>query len=179
MITWLRNKRFTSDESMRKGTIYKLVQVVKPKRKLYRIDSHLQSLGHTEVRLPPYNCDLSAIELAWAKVKSVVREGNMTGGLSFQKLRGITLKAIDAVTKTDWEAYCRHVQKLEEEYWKKDSIVTDVIDIMDISGDSSSGSEKSKSGGGGGGGGGEDDDDEEEEEEEVQLSDSQLTTPLH
>jgi transposase len=48
-------------------------------RKSYRIEQYLSALGHTVLRLPPYMCDLNAIELVWAKAKNYVRSaGNLT-----------------------------------------------------------------------------------------------------
>ncbi|KAJ8866617.1 hypothetical protein PR048_032477 [Dryococelus australis] len=102
MLTWLMNKGITRYMSMQNEDLYKLVEHAKPKEKVYKFDTYLTSLGHTVVRLPPYMCDLNDIELAWVK---------------------ITIKAIDSVTKTDWEGYCGHVQKLETEYRGKRTVL--------------------------------------------------------
>jgi hypothetical protein len=45
-----------------------------------------------------------------------------------QALQLQTIKAINSVTQQDWEGYCRHVAKLEEQYWEKDCIVEGIID---------------------------------------------------
>jgi hypothetical protein len=78
-------------------------------------------------------CDLSPIELAWAKMKRLVRLNNVTGNFSQQSLMDITKSAIASVTKEDWVGYSKHVQILEEQYWEKDGQLLDVIDNIIIS----------------------------------------------
>ena len=51
------------------------------------VDNIAKKYGHEVIRLPPYHCDLNAIELIWADEKNYeVREN-----------RGITLKSVEAV----------------------------------------------------------------------------------
>jgi transposase len=58
---------------------------LKLKEKIYKTDHILEKYGHTVVTLPPYVCDLNPTELAWAKIKRIVRENNVRGDLSLQK----------------------------------------------------------------------------------------------
>jgi transposase len=86
MISWLRNNGVDCNATMHKDSLYKLIVPLKPKEKAFKIDRILSDYGHTVVRLPPYMCDLNPIELAWAKIKRIVREHNVTADLSLQKL---------------------------------------------------------------------------------------------
>jgi transposase len=52
-------------------------------------------------------CDLNPIELAWAKIKRIVCENNVTGELSLQNLLQMVKDAVALVTKEDWEGFCR------------------------------------------------------------------------
>ncbi|KAJ4446923.1 hypothetical protein ANN_13624 [Periplaneta americana] len=36
------------------------------------------------------------------------------------------------VTRQDWAGFCHHVANLEAEYWEKDGVVPDVIDLISI-----------------------------------------------
>ena len=40
------------------------------------IDEIAKAAGHEVVRLPPYHCELSPIEIAWAQVKGYIRVHN-------------------------------------------------------------------------------------------------------
>ncbi|KAJ4447571.1 hypothetical protein ANN_09578 [Periplaneta americana] len=95
----------------------------------------LASHGHTVLRLLPYMCELSAIELIWAQMKRIVRENNVTGDLSLQALNNTAKYAIASKTKDDWKRCCDHVKKLEDSYWETDGRLPDVIDSIIISGD--------------------------------------------
>lgn len=44
--------------------------------KQYIIDQLIQDGGHEVLRLPPYQCDLNAIEEVWKDVKMAVAAGN-------------------------------------------------------------------------------------------------------
>jgi hypothetical protein len=98
---------------MRKDSLYKLTVPLKPKEKAFNIDRILSDYGHTVVRLPPYMCDLNPIELAWAKIKRIVREHNVTADLSLQKLLQTARDAIGQVNQEEWEGFCQHVESLE------------------------------------------------------------------
>jgi hypothetical protein len=50
-------------------------------------------------------CDLNPIELARPKIKRIVREYNVTGDLSLQKLLQMTKDAVALVTEEDWEGF--------------------------------------------------------------------------
>jgi hypothetical protein len=63
-------------------------------------------------------CDLSPIELELDKVKRLVQANDITGELSLQSLADVTKSAIASVTKEDWAGYSKHVQMLEQKYWK-------------------------------------------------------------
>jgi hypothetical protein len=80
------------------------------------------------LRFPPHMCDLSTMELAWAKVKRLVRLNNVTGDLSLQSLMDLTKSAIASVTKEDLAGYSKHVQMLEQQYWEENGQLPDVID---------------------------------------------------
>jgi transposase len=136
MIQFLRNRGVHCDEGMRKEHLFQIIELHRPREKQYKIDQFLSSKGHTVVRLPPYMCDLNPIELAWAKVKSYIRNCNCHGSLNFTELTEITEKAIMSVTENDWVGYCKKVEEVEAYYWKSDGIVSDVIDKIIITSDS-------------------------------------------
>ncbi|GLH15036.1 Uncharacterized protein GBIM_19437 [Gryllus bimaculatus] len=117
---------------------------LKPKNKIYKIDELFTSRGHSVIRLPPYMCELNPIEMAWAKIKRLLKERNVNGDISTAKLLDLTNWAITHVTTEDWMGYCSHVTKIESEYWERDGIVPDIIDSIVINMDSDNECEESK-----------------------------------
>ncbi|PNF33229.1 hypothetical protein B7P43_G11383 [Cryptotermes secundus] len=114
MISWLRHKGVDCNESMWKNDLYNQILSLKPKEKVFKINSILSGHGHSVIRLPLYMCDLDPIELAWAKIKWIVREHNETADLSLAKLLEVTNEAIQEVTADDWAGFCHHVESQEK-----------------------------------------------------------------
>lgn len=118
---------------MKKQELITLIDFHKPKEKVFKVDQCISSFGHTVVRLPPYMCDLNAIEFAWAQVKNYVRDRNCDGNLSLSRLTQLAEEAEKSVTVNDWVDYCRKVVETERKYWTNDGIVSDAIDNFIIS----------------------------------------------
>ncbi|XP_035225782.1 uncharacterized protein LOC118198254 [Stegodyphus dumicola] len=104
--------------------------------------------GHHVLRLPPYHCDLNAIEYVWSSVKGLIRKRNVTGDLSLENLKNLTQKALDEVTSQEWQAHCNYIEKLENSYWDKDENLEEIVYELIIqtgSSDSDSDSEETES----------------------------------
>ena len=84
--------------------------------------------GHDVIRLPPYHCDLNPMELAWAAVKRFIRVRNTASDLNLQTLQTLTTEAIESVKQQEWKNYCKHVGKIEDDYWKTDGLVEDYLE---------------------------------------------------
>ncbi|XP_022824365.1 uncharacterized protein LOC111354941 [Spodoptera litura] len=132
MLDWLTKNKVQASFSMRKVELYDLIQQNRTPEKTFKMDELIKGHGHDVLRLPPYMCDLNPIELAWAKVKRLVREHNITSDFSLVRLKEVTENAITQVTTADWCGYDKHVLALEEHYWKKDGLMEDVVDSFII-----------------------------------------------
>ncbi|XP_046981561.1 uncharacterized protein LOC124550863 [Schistocerca americana] len=131
MLQWLQKRQVPCSESMRKQVLFSLIQEHCPSEKSFVIDKMAKEKGHLVVRLPPHNCNLSAMELAWAKVKRLFRELSVTGDLLNDDLLQLVSETLLLVTADDWEGYCTNKQQLEEDYWRRDAVVEHAIeDIM-------------------------------------------------
>jgi hypothetical protein len=119
MINWLKNKGIQVNGTMHKVDLYTLVELNMSKEKKFRTDSKLVAFSHTVLQLPPYMCDLNMTELAWAKIKCIVKEKNVTGDLSVQSLQAFSEDAVNSVTKEDWEGYCQDVGKIVIGKWTR------------------------------------------------------------
>jgi hypothetical protein len=130
------------EEGMRKFTLFSLVVTIRPKEKVYHIDTLFAAHGHTVIRLPRYMCDMNHIELAWRQIKDYVISHNTAGDMSLTRLQKLVQEAIKGVTKEEWACYCRYVTNIENTYWEKDVIMENVIhDVIINLGDTDSGDE--------------------------------------
>ena len=94
------------------------------------IDNIAKKCGHEVIRLPPYHCDLNAIELIWADEKNYVAREN----------REMTLKSVEAlfrergsqITAEKFKKCIEHVKKVELSYWKTDRIIDQKMDKFEI-----------------------------------------------
>lgn len=92
------------------------------------MDKLLKESGHRVLRLPPYMCDLNAIEFVWAQVKHHVRSKNTAGNMSLTALQDLVNDAMGSVSPSDWKKYVDHVINIEKDYWNKDGIMEDAVD---------------------------------------------------
>ncbi|XP_055946985.1 uncharacterized protein LOC129980628 [Argiope bruennichi] len=102
----------------------------RPQKIAYKIDNLIEKEGDEVIRLPPYHCNLNAIEFVWSSVKRIIKERNVTGDLSLDNLKSLLQTAITAVTSAEWAAHCKHVEKLENNYWEKDELLEDLVDEL-------------------------------------------------
>ena len=130
MIQWLAGNNVPYTKTMRRHELSTLVQQHKKSEKTYQIDELIKLHGHEALRLPPHMCVLNPIELAWAEVKQKIRENNTTSTLSIGDLEILVKQVIQEVTPVGWENFCAHVEKIEQEYWKKDGLLEDVMDNL-------------------------------------------------
>lgn len=128
MVKWLENNNVPFQPTMRKPELMSLVDAFKSQEKVYRIDTLLSSAGHSVIRLPPYHCDLNAIELAWSKIKRLIKDQNIKGDFSLKLLKEKAEEAIEAVSERDWQGYCNHVKSIEEDYWEKDGVLEEEME---------------------------------------------------
>nr|XP_042906731.1 uncharacterized protein LOC122271028 [Parasteatoda tepidariorum] len=120
---------------MRKAELFSLIENNRPKEVVCSIDKLIKDQGH----LPPYHCNLNAIEYAWATVKIFVR--NTTGDLSLANLTALLYDAVNRVTADEWCSHCQHVENLENIYWEKDGLMADSIIISTADNSDSEGAE--------------------------------------
>ncbi|XP_055932774.1 uncharacterized protein LOC129962803 [Argiope bruennichi] len=117
-------------QKTRKAELFSLIDSNRPKKIVYKIDNLIEKEGHEVIRLPPYHCDLNAIEFVWSSLKRIIKEQNVTGDLSLDNLKSLLQTAITEVTSEEWAAHCKHVEKLENNYWEKDGLLEDLVDEL-------------------------------------------------
>jgi transposase len=116
MLEYLQRHGVPCEESMRKFTLFSLVEKIRPMKKVYNIDTLFAPLGRAVIRLPPYMCDLNPIELAWRQIRDYVRTDNTAGDMSLTRLQELVQEVIKGVTKEDWAGYCRYATNTKNSY---------------------------------------------------------------
>ena len=85
------------------------------------IDNIAKRYGNEVLRLPPYHCDLNAIELIWADKKNfMARENNE---MTLQYVETLLRKQREEITDEICKNCVEHVKQAENFYWKTDRII--------------------------------------------------------
>jgi transposase len=90
--------------------LHDFIEKLKPPEKIYKISQIFNVHGHAVISLPPYMRDLNRIELAWAKLKNLIRIYSVSGDINMNRLQELVLEASLHISREDWEGYCRHVE---------------------------------------------------------------------
>lgn len=143
--SWLTEKNIAFSQDQLKAELLELVNQHKKMFSACRVDVVAKAAGHDVVRLPPYHCEFNPIELIWSQVKGYVAANNTTFTLA--GVEKLLPESINLVTQDKWLRACAHVEKIEEEFWKRDGLIDASLDelIISLGSDSSNESDASDS----------------------------------
>ncbi|CAK1595891.1 unnamed protein product [Parnassius mnemosyne] len=127
MQKWLEKNNVSFNEQMTKPQLYELIKRNKPAPE-YEIDNLMKSHGHAILRLPPYHCDLNAIEMIWSSMKRNIADKNV--GKSNVLMPQLIEDAFNKITPVQWKNICNHVKKIENEYRLKDAYLDEPFIIV-------------------------------------------------
>lgn len=131
MKDWLSKNGIPFSHDMFVPELYKLVQLYKPRLVRYALDEVVKMAGHDVLRLPPYHPDLNPIELIWADIKGFVAKRNTTCSIS--QAQALCEEKILSMGAKEWEAKCKHVKKIEDEYTAAEPEIDNLIESFVIS----------------------------------------------
>ena len=94
------------------------------------IDNIAKRYGHEVLRLPPYHCDLNAIELVWVNEKNFVACEN--NEMTLQSVETLLRKRREEITAEICENCVEHVKQVENFDWKTDQIIYQKMDKLEI-----------------------------------------------
>ena len=123
--SWLERNQIVFSPNMLKTELLELCKRSKPEPK-YILDEMLKQHGHECLRLPQYHAELNAIELIWAHVKSKVAAANMS--FKMKDVLKLSQDAIEGTPASVWENCCRHVETVEEIFWKNNPAVEKAVE---------------------------------------------------
>ncbi|CAH2088707.1 unnamed protein product [Euphydryas editha] len=125
MQNWIINKGLSYLPTMVKAQLYEIIKEHK-EAPIYEADQMLQAHGHKVARLPPYHCELNAIEFMWSLVKRRVASKNV--GQETNNIVNLTEEAFQTITAEDWQKQCEHVRHIEDKLCERDRCVDAEID---------------------------------------------------
>ena len=140
MREWLTRHSISYDDSDLKVDLMKKIKDAKP-TKQFETDVIADKFTHKVLRLPVAHPELNPIELACSVVKGYVAKHNQK--FTLKEVEALVPEAINTVTPAMWSKFCGHTKKVEEEYWKKDGLVEDVVEELLINVGSDSDDESS------------------------------------
>ena len=92
------------------------------------------------LRLPPYNCDMNPIELFLSQLKRYVAANNVT--FEIPDVQQLAEGAFKTITAERWRSVCKHVKKIEADYWTRESLRESEIEKFVINLEENSSSEE-------------------------------------
>ena len=95
------------------------------------IDNIAKRYGHEVLRLPPYHCDLNAIEPIWADEENFVARENKE--MTLESVGKLFHKRRAEITAEMCKKCVEHVEHVELSYWKTDRIIDLKMDQFEIS----------------------------------------------
>lgn len=142
MQEWITNKGLSYLPTMVKAQLYEIIKEHK-EAPIYEADQMLESHGHKVARLPPYHCELNAIEFMWSLVKRRVASKNV--GQEAGNIVKLTEEAFQSITAEDWQKQCEHVRRVEENFCARDGCMDAEMDrfIIELNDESDTESDSS------------------------------------
>jgi hypothetical protein len=89
-----------------------------------------QNISSGYFDLPPYHPELNPIEKTWALVKNEVAARNTT--FKMVDVQKLTEQSFTEITPDTWASVCRHVDKVVEDYMKKEHIIDNTMEDIEF-----------------------------------------------
>lgn len=97
------------DTSLVKHLLLEKVQEIRHHHDKYLIDEETLKSNKTVLRLPPYHCELNAIEMGWSVVKNHVKKNNTS--FKINDVKQLLIDGIKKVTPDMWANFVSHTIK--------------------------------------------------------------------
>ena len=94
----------------------------------YLVEEIAKKYGHEVLRLPPYHCELNAIELTWGDEKNYVARENKS--MTIEGVEKLLRKRRGEINKEICRNCIQHVRNVEDRYWEMDRIIDQKMDKL-------------------------------------------------
>ncbi|CAI6344585.1 unnamed protein product [Macrosiphum euphorbiae] len=127
IIQWWEDKNVVVDTKMIKLDLIDKVKEIRATENNV-IDEKARETNKIVLRLPPYNCELNPIELAWSVVKNHVKQNNTTFKLN--DVRQLLIDGVQRVTPEMLANFVKHTIKEEDKMWGIETITDEMLDEL-------------------------------------------------
>ena len=92
------------------------------------VEEIAKKYGHEVSRLPPYHCELNAIELIWGDEKNYVARENKS--MTIEGVEKLFRKRRGEINKEICRNCIQRVRSVEDRYWEMDRIIDQKMDKL-------------------------------------------------
>ena len=128
---WLKDHKIPFRPDALRTELWMLCKIYRATNTSKVIDNIAKRYGHEVLRLPPYHCDLNAVELIWADEKNFVARENEE--MTLESVEKLFRKRRAEITAEMCKKCEEHVEPVELSYWKTDRIIDLKMDQLEIS----------------------------------------------
>ena len=128
---WLKDHKIPFRPDALRTELWMLCKIHRATNTSKVIDNIAKRYGHEVLRLPPYHCDLNAIELIWADEINIVARENKE--MTLESVEKLFHKQREEITAEMCKKCVEHVEHVELSYWKTDRIIDLKMNQLEIS----------------------------------------------
>lgn len=130
LLEWLNVKQVAYPANSTKVELLSVIKAQKRPGKVYVIDVLANSYGHRILRLPPYHCELNAIEMVWGIAKTYYNKHIVLTSGSEGEVLSIWDAALKSITANEWQKCVQKTERLIRETLEKEHLVDDVRPLI-------------------------------------------------
>lgn len=116
---WLNKNNIMFEPHMFKTELLQLAKQ-NQKEKRYVVDELLRSHGHDLLRLPPYHCEMNAIELIWGEAKKYYNKNIGRDGYGDEQVLNMWNEALSKCDSNIWKNCCQHTENLTKKWYERE-----------------------------------------------------------
>ena len=127
---WLKENKVNFPSDALRSELWVLCKTHRNEKNA-KVVEKIAKYGMEVLRLPPYHCELNAIELIWADKKNVVARENKE--MTIEHVETLFRKRREEISAETCKNCIKHARFVEEEYWKTDRIMDKKLEKFSIS----------------------------------------------
>ena len=128
---WLKENKVNFPSDALRSELWVLCKTHQNEKNAKVVKKIAKKYGMEVLRLPPYHCELNAIELIWADEKNFVARENKE--MTIEHVETLFRKRREEIGTETCKNCIKHARFVEEEYWKTDRIMDKKVEKFLIS----------------------------------------------